>query len=42
MNLVSGDGKRVAVVLVNQALLTSAQHTAFNRLAERAACESRS
>jgi D-alanyl-D-alanine carboxypeptidase len=39
---VSADGRRVAVVLANQGPLGDAQHSAFNRLAARAACETRS
>ena len=38
---VSADGKRVAVVLANEGPLSTAQHDAFNRLAARAACETR-
>jgi D-alanyl-D-alanine carboxypeptidase len=39
---VSADGRRVAVVLANQGPLGAEQHHAFNRLAARAACETRS
>ena len=40
--LVSGNGKRVAVVLVNRGPLTAPQHAAFDRLATHAACGKRS
>jgi D-alanyl-D-alanine carboxypeptidase len=36
---VSGDGRRVAIVLVNSGQLTPTQRSSFNRLAERAACD---
>jgi D-alanyl-D-alanine carboxypeptidase len=38
---VSGDGERAAIVFVNSGQLTPTQRDAFNRLAERAACDSK-
>lgn len=39
---VSADGDRVAVVLANRGPLAAPQRSAFDRLAERAACGTRS
>jgi hypothetical protein len=38
---VSADGRHVAILLVNSGQLATAQHKAFTRLAERAACEAK-